>query len=108
MCLAPPLELQIPEASCNPGYCVAGWRYTTEGTKTHKTGCRRVVYAWHPLCGRDLSVIGTMNRHGEVMLVCRVEEHRAPLEIPAWMFDAAACCHCTSASTPREDIESLT
>jgi hypothetical protein len=66
------------------------------------------VYAWHPLCGRDLSVIGTMNRHGEVMLVCQVEEHRAPLEIPAWMFDAAACCHCTSASTPRVNIGSLT
>jgi hypothetical protein len=49
-----------------------------------------------------------MNRHGQVMLVCRVEEHRAPLEIPVWMFDAATCCHCRSASTPRVNIESLT
>jgi hypothetical protein len=81
---------------------------TTEGTKTHKTGCRRVVYAWHPLHGRDLNVIGTMNRHGEVMLVCQVEASRAPLEVPAWMFDLAMCCHCRSASTPRVGIESLT
>ena len=44
----------------------------------------------------------------EVMLVCQVEEIRAPLEIPAWMFDAAVCCHCRSASTPRVSIESLT
>jgi hypothetical protein len=49
-----------------------------------------------------------MNRHGEVMLVCQVEEIRAPLEVPAWMFDAAVCCHCRSASTPRVSIESLT
>jgi hypothetical protein len=49
-----------------------------------------------------------MNRHGEVMLICRAEELRAPLEVPAWMFDAAVCCHCTSASTPRVNIESLT
>jgi hypothetical protein len=55
-----------------------------------------------------VSVIGTMNRHGEVMLVSQVEEIRAPPEVPAWMFDAAVCCHCRSASTPRVSIESLT
>ena len=66
------------------------------------------MYRWHPLHGRDLSVIGTMNRHGEVMLVCQVEEMSAPLEVPAWMFDAAVCCHFRSASKPRVSIESLT
>jgi hypothetical protein len=82
---------------------------TSEALNTHKTEPRRILYLWHPLYGKELTICGDRNRHGTLMYICRVADDslRAPLEVPAWMFDAAKCCHLAPASFPRVDVESL-
>jgi hypothetical protein len=82
---------------------------TTEALNTHKIGTRRLLYPWHPLFCKELSVSGQRTRRGVVMVVCRDDEgpDGAVLEIPTWMFDAAECCRFESASSARVDVSAL-
>ena len=83
--------------------------YTSEVFDTHKTEQRRVLYRWHPLYGKELNVCGERNRHGKVMLICRSDDGSllAPLEVPAWMFDATVCWRFIAARSPRVEAQSL-
>jgi hypothetical protein len=89
--------------------CEGVLRCTTERRKTHKTLWARVLYAWHPFYGHEVAVHGERNRRGTIVFTCRVgrEENGAVLEIPAWMFDEAVCCHFQSAPEAAVTVEAL-
>jgi hypothetical protein len=89
--------------------CVDGRDFTTEVINTHRTGIRKLLYRWHPLYGKELTIQGERNRHGAVMFVCSIDEDSggAFLEVPAWMFDAATCCRFESGSSAHVDVYAL-
>lgn len=89
--------------------CVDERDCTTERHKTHKTDSARVAYLWHPFYGRDLTVHGCRNRRGTVVFSCSIagDQTAPPIEIPAWMFDTAACCAFRSASAGSVTVDAL-
>jgi hypothetical protein len=98
-----------PPASGSPGSGAAAPGCTTEALNTHKIGKRLLLYSWHPLYGRELTVRGENNRRGTIMYICSTGEDQtsATLEIPAWMFDGAICCRFASGGPPHVDVCSL-
>jgi hypothetical protein len=94
--------------ACNsraPGAAAGGC--TTESHDTHKLNLRRVLYPWHPCCGVELPLCGSRRRSGILVLVCRTDVSRAPLEVPAWMFDAAPCSRTRLGPIPHVSLEAL-
>jgi len=55
------------------------------------------------------TIQGERNRRGTIVFTCRVgsEESGAVLEIPAWMFDEAVCCHFQLAPEATVTVEAL-
>ena len=80
---------------------------TTERLNTHKTDGRRVFYAWHPFYGREVYIKGKRNRRGTAVFVCGIEDVKVDVEVPAWMFDPAACCGLQAGSSPRVTVPAL-
>ena len=82
---------------------------TTERRKTHKTDSAEVLYAWHPFYGQEVTIHGERNRRGTVVFVCSVGEDpkTAPLEVPAWMLDAAVCRVLRPGQRVRVTVEAL-
>ena len=68
-----------------------------------------MLYPWHPLYGKELTVTGERNPRSVVMVVCSSDDacDGAGLEVPPWMFDAAACCRFQSAPSAQVDISAL-
>jgi len=76
----------------------------------HRTVCRNVLYRFHPWCGRDVFVHEVIEKAGGVAFRCTLDgsETERWLEIPAWMFDRAACSADTHFSTnPFVSLEAL-
>ena len=82
---------------------------TTERRKTHKTDSAEVLYAWHPFYGQEVTIHGERNRRGTVVFVCSIGEdpRTAPLEVPAWMLDAAVCRIFRPGPRGRVTVEAL-
>jgi hypothetical protein len=82
---------------------------TTERHQTHKTDSAQVVYQWHPLYGREVTIQGKRNRRGVIVFICRIggDYKTSPLEVPAWMFDTAICCVCRSAPAGAVTVDAL-
>jgi len=82
---------------------------TTERRKTHKTYSAEVLYAWHPFYGREVTIHGERNRRGTVVFICSIDEDpkTAPLEVPAWMLDAAVCRIFRPGPRGRVTVEAL-
>lgn len=84
-------------------------RCTSRRRNAHVTESRVVLYRWHPWHGREVFVFGAVAKGEQVVLRCALEpaDLARPLEVPQWMFDAAACCRTTLTAAPSVDIETL-
>jgi len=77
---------------------------------THGTGFRELLYRWHPWFGLRVCVHGTIVRAGGLAFRCTLSGSDADrwLEIPAWMFDRAACPgQATLTTSPFVDMAAL-
>jgi hypothetical protein len=59
----------------------------------HSTEFSEVCYPWHPWFGRAVAVYEVVVKEGHGVWRCGFEEerNRLSIEVPAWMFEAAAC-----------------
>jgi len=76
---------------------------------TDKAEEREVLYPWHPWVGCVVVVHEVIEKAGGVVLrCCRDGEATGRwLELPAWMFDRAACLAMQVARRPRADLAAL-
>jgi len=85
-----------------------GFGGATRLENTHGTGFRELLYRWHPWFGLRVCVHGTIGKAGGVAFRCTLSGSDADrwLEIPAWMFDRAAC-QATLTTSPFVDMAAL-
>jgi hypothetical protein len=68
------------------------------------------LYRWHPWFGLRVCVHGTIDKAGGAVLRCTLSGSDADrwLEVPAWMFDRAACAgQATLSTNPCVDVAAL-
>ena len=89
---------------------MGGRESTTTVHNTHKVYKRSVCYPWHPLYGRELTVVMEFRRAGLSVLRCRTQpgDRREHQEIPTWMFDPVACSTMLVSPIPRASSHALT
>jgi len=65
---------------------------TTRFRNAHRTVCRELLYRLHPWFGHNVFIHGAIDKAGGVFR-CTLDgsDIGRSLEIPAWMFDRAAC-----------------
>ena len=102
----------IPEASGSRDGNVAVLRCTTRSGNAHRTGkaeAREVFYPWHPWVGCVVLVHETIEKADSVVLRCSRDDGLTGrwLELPAWMFDRAACLLMQVARHPHVDFVAL-
>lgn len=66
-----------------------------------------MLYPWHPFYDREVTIHGERNRGDGIVFSCGILDERPTLEVPAWMFDEAACCILRSAGESRVTVEAL-
>jgi len=90
------------EASPCPRKDAAGSHCTIGLKNAHGTECREVLYHWHPWFGLRVAVHEAVNRSDGIIFRCTLTGGSGrQLELPAWMFERAACRDCSPpASTP--------
>jgi hypothetical protein len=75
---------------------------------THNTEFREVYYPWHPWFGRTVAVYEVLVKQGQSVCRCGLEErNRLSIEVPAWMFEPAACGRLRVMAAPAVDGEAL-
>ena len=69
--------------------------YTTTFRNAHGTVFRELLYRWHPWFGLQVAIHEAVDKADGVVFRCTLNGSAADrwLEIPAWMFDRAACPH---------------
>src|SRR5690349_24223598 len=74
-----------PDAVCS--------RYSARVENAHGTGVREVLYRWHPWFGLDVHVHAAITKADGVYFRCTLNgaDGARWQELPAWMFDRAAC-----------------
>lgn len=89
--------------------CAAGWYCTTRRRNAHGTEVREVLYRWHPWAGWHVHIHEQVERAGSVNLRCSKTGATSDrwLEIPAWMFDPAACALARMGASPQVDVGAL-
>jgi len=83
---------------------------TNQQHKTHKTDFREIYYPWHPLHKQRVSVHFELHGRDGVVVRCGPyggAGHRG-FDIPAWMFDRAACSAMVLSTVPAVDLKALT
>src|SRR5258708_1092486 len=75
------------------GSSAAGGDCTRRFENAHRTILRELLYPWHPWFGKLVAIHETIDKAGGVVFRCTLGGAHADrwLEIPAWMFDRAAC-----------------
>jgi hypothetical protein len=89
---------------------VGGDDCTTRFDNTYSTGFRELLYRWHPWCGLPVFVHQAIAKPDHIVFRCRLSGSDASrwLEIPAWMFDRAACVDDSMVTTtPYVDSSAL-
>src|SRR3954468_18418253 len=95
-------------ASSRPGSSVADVHCTTRRLNAHGTTERRLFYPWHPWSGLSVYVHEVIERGRDVALRCRLGGDAGRcLEVPAWMFEPAACMRVRLASQPQVGVGAL-
>src|SRR5271168_2012318 len=66
---------------------------TTRFENAHGNSSQELVYRWHPWCDRRVWVREAIEKPGGLVFRCALSDSVADrgLEVPAWMFDRAAC-----------------
>src|SRR5262245_45492921 len=97
-----------PSAAGCPGTGAGAARCRTPQHKTTLIDVRSVRYPFHPWFGQEVYVLAQGRRHGQAVLDCRVDlDNARTLEVPAWMFDDAACVAAAVTSQPRVCFQAL-
>ena len=83
----PPLAFGRPAPGADAARC------TTRFENAHGNGSKELLYRWHPWCDRRVWVREAMEKPGGLFFRCALSNSAADheLEVPAWMFDRAAC-----------------
>lgn len=91
------------------GRCAVVQCCTTRLENAHGTEFREVLYRWHPWFGRRVAVHEAVGRLGGIVFRCTLTGGGGrQLELPAWMFDRAACRDCFPlATTPHVSAAGL-
>jgi hypothetical protein len=81
----------------------------TQRRNTHGTEEREVLYRWHPWFGRLVWVHKEFEKQAREVLRCSLDcgESARSLELPAWMFDRAACASIRLATTAQVSCAAL-
>jgi hypothetical protein len=89
--------------------CVAVPCCTTRRHDTHSIGPRELRYPWHPWHGQPVFIRGVSERGGRAVFHCSLDASPGVrlLEIPQWMFDAAAVCLIRLSASPVSSCEAL-
>jgi hypothetical protein len=92
----------------NAGACGCTTR-SGNAHKTDKAEEREVLYPWHPWVGCVVLVHEVIDKADGVVLRCSRDGEATGrwLELPAWMFDRAACLPMQVARRPRVDFGAL-
>ena len=69
--------------------------YTTTFRNAHGTVLRELLYRWHPWFGLQVAIHEAVDKADGVVFRCTLNGSAADrwLEVPAWMFERAACPH---------------
>ena len=80
-------------ASSGQGSNVACGHCRTGLENAHGTVFRELLYSWHPWCGLQVAVHEAITKADGVAFRCTLTGSGGDrwLEVPAWMFDRAAC-----------------
>jgi len=91
------------DSSVDAGCC------TTKLENAHGTEFREVLYSWHPWFGLRVAVHETVSRSDGIVFRCALTGGGGRrLELPAWMFDRAACRDALPlATTPHVSLAGL-
>jgi hypothetical protein len=81
----------------------------TERCETHVTEALEVLYPWHPWFGRVVYIHKVIEHGGQRIFRCDPSEKQTArcMDVPAWMFDRAACLRVRRADTPRVELGAL-
>ena len=81
--------------SCRQDWNGVGGDYTTRFKNAHGTVFRELLYRWHPWFGVRVAIHAAVEKADGVVFRCTLSGSAADrwLEVPAWMFDRAACPH---------------
>jgi hypothetical protein len=84
-------------------------RCTSPQQNAHVTESRVVLYRWHPWCGRSAYIFGAFTKGEQAVFRCALErgDVARSLEVPQWMFDAAACCRVALVEAASVSVETL-
>ena len=82
---------------------------TTQRPNTHNTSYGRVLYEFHPWCGRDVCIERVLSRAGISVARCRLGDkaRRIPPELPLSMLDRQACASIRPTEEPVADLFAL-
>ena len=84
------------------------WYCTTKLENGHGTEFREVLYRWHPWLGLRVAVHEAVSRSDGIVFRCTLTGGGRRLELPAWMFDRAACRDAFPlATTPHVSVAEL-
>src|SRR4051812_42048835 len=91
-----------PDAAC--------LRCTTRVENAHGTGVREVLYRWHPWFGLAVDVHAAITKSDGVYFRCTLNgaDGARWQELPAWMFDRAACVGPCIVAEPFVSLAALT
>ena len=70
---------------------------------------RELLYPWHPWFGRRVAVRDAIGKSNDLIFRCTLSgsELGRTVEIPAWMFDRAACAEARFTATPYVSAAAL-
>lgn len=93
----------------SPEHHAGGRRCASRQENAHNTKPRMVLYRWHPWHGRAVFVRGAVSKGEHATYLCTLEEGDGgrALEVPQWMFDAAACYRTVQSPTSFVTCDAL-
>ena len=97
--------------SCHSTTCpgAAALHYTSEHHKAHVIEAAAVLYQWHPWFGRVVYIHKVIEHGAEQIFRCGLSEKQTErcMDVPAWMFDRAACHRNRRADAPQVELAAL-
>jgi len=100
---------RLDQACGRQGSSAVSCSCTTRLENAHGTEFREVLYRWHPWFGLRVAVHETVSRSDGLVFRCTLSGGGGrQLELPAWMFDRAACRDCFPlVTTPHVSVAAL-